>query len=63
MSPDVDTDYFKTKAGVMCNTLALFLFAIVLDYAMRKAIDGCELEIGLSLLEKRGRGFPPVYNE
>ena len=56
--PDGDTDCFKITAG---DTLALFLFVIVLDYALRKAIDGCELELGLTLIERRGRRYPPVY--
>ena len=35
-SPDGETDYFKIYAGVMQgDTLAPFLFVIVLDYAMR----------------------------
>jgi len=37
------------------DTLAPFLFVIILDYALRKAIDGKELELGLTLIEKRGR--------
>ena len=61
MSPDGDTDYFKITAGVMQgDTLAPFLFVIVLDYALRKAIDGRELELGLTLIERRGRRYPPV---
>jgi len=42
-SPDGDTDLFKMLAGVMQgDTLAPFLFVIILDYALRKAIDGRE---------------------
>ena len=56
VSPDGDTDYFNISAGVMQgDTLAPFLFVIVLDYALRKAIDGKELELGLTLIQKRGR--------
>lgn len=44
MSPDGGTDYFKITAGVMQgDTLAPFFLVIVLDYALRKAIDGREL--------------------
>ena len=40
-SPDGETDYFKIYAGDMQgDTLAPFLFIIVLDYAIRKAIQG-----------------------
>ena len=61
MSPDGDTDYFKITAGVMQgDTLAPFLFVIVLDYAVRKAIDGSELELVLTLIKRRGRRYPPV---
>ena len=39
VSPDGDTEHFKISAGVMqCDTLAPFLFVIVLDYGLRKAI-------------------------
>ena len=35
VSPDGDTDYFKIMAGVMQgDTLAPFLFVIVLDYTL-----------------------------
>ena len=46
VSPDGDTDYFEITAGVMQgDTLAPFLFVIVLDYALRKAIDGENLKL------------------
>ena len=62
VSPDGETDLFEITAGVLQgDTLAPFLFIMVLDYAMRKAIDGCELELGLTLIETRGRRYPPVY--
>ena len=62
VSPDGDTDYFKITAGVMQrDTLEPFLFVILLDYASRKAINGRELELGLTLIERRGRRYPPVY--
>ena len=39
-STDGDTDYFQIFAGVMQgDTLAPFLFVIVLDYAVRHAIE------------------------
>ena len=38
VSPDGNTEYFKILAGVLQgDTLAPFLFIVVLDYAMRKA--------------------------
>jgi len=55
-SPDGETDYFKIFAGVMQgDTLAPFLFVIVLDYALRKAIQGREEELGFTLHPRRSR--------
>ena len=43
VSPDGETELFDITAGVLQgDTLAPFLFVIVLDYAMRKATDGKE---------------------
>ena len=61
VSPNGDTDYFKIKAGVIQgDTLAPLLFVIVLDYALRKAIDRKEFELRLILLERRGKRYPQV---
>lgn len=39
LSPDGKTDLFKIQAGILQgDNLALFLFALVVDYAMRQAI-------------------------
>ena len=58
-SPDGDTDYFEILAGVMQgDTLAPFLFVIVLDYAMRQAIEGKEEELGLTLHQRQSRRIP-----
>ena len=46
-------------AGVMQgDTLAPYLFVIVLDYAMRKAITGRENELGLTLQHRQSSRFP-----
>ena len=37
------------------DTLAPFLFVIVLDYAMRRAIQGKEEELGFTIHPRRGR--------
>ena len=43
ITPDGDTDLFNILAGVLQgDTLAPYLFAIVLDYVMRQAINGRE---------------------
>ena len=61
VSPDGDTEYFDILAGVMQgDTLAPFLFVIVLDFALRNAINGRELVLGLTLIERRGRRYPTV---
>ena len=54
-----NTDYFRMFAGVMQgDTLAPYLFVIVLDYAMRKAITGRENELGLTLQHRQSSRFP-----
>ena len=41
VTPDGDTELFDIIAGVLQgDTLAPYLFAIVLDYVMRQAISG-----------------------
>ena len=60
-SPDGETDYFKIHAGVMQgDTLAPFLFIIVLDFAMRKAILGKEQELGFTIQQRRSSRYPAV---
>ena len=49
LTPDGITEYFDIHAGVLQgDTLAPYLFTIVLDYAMRTAIAGSK-----TLLEER----------
>ena len=56
MSPDGETDVFEIKMGVLQgDTLAPFLFVIVLDYALRKAINGREEELGFTMIPRRSR--------
>ena len=56
-------DYFRMFAGVMQeDTLAPYLFVIVLDYAMRKAISGRENELGLALCST-GKAFETLGNQ
>lgn len=57
-SPDGDTDFFKIHAGVLQgDTLAPFLFIIVLDYVMRKTINDHE-KLAFTLTERRSRRHP-----
>ena len=60
LSPDGETELFEILAGVLQgDTLAPYLFAIVLDYAMRKALEGRE-DLGFELQRRRSRRQPPV---
>lgn len=61
-TPDGDTEQFDISAGVLQgDTLAPFLFIIVLDYAMREALaDGREEELGFTITPKRSRRYPKV---
>ncbi len=56
MSPDGETDTFEIMMGVLQgDTLAPFLFVIVLDYALRKAINGREQELGFTMTPRKSR--------
>ena len=56
VSPDGDTDLFEITMGVLQgDTLAPFLFVIVLDYAMRKAIEGKEQTYGFTIEPAKSR--------
>jgi len=49
-TPDGEIRFFEILAGVLQgDTLAPFLFTVVLDYAMRQALDGREENMGLCL--------------
>jgi len=59
LSPDGKTDVFDITAGVLQgDTLAPFLFIIVLDYALKKAVDGREEELGLQPKQRRSKRCP-----
>ena len=61
ISPDGETDLFDILAGVLQgDTLAPYLFVIVLDYALRMAIDGKEEELGSHLERRKSRRIGPV---
>ena len=59
ISPDGDTDYFRIIAGVLQgDTLAPYLFVVVLDYALGKAISGREEELGFTLERRQSSRKP-----
>ena len=61
LSPDGETDKFEIKAGVLQgDTLAPYLFVIVVDYAMRQAIRNNEEELGFIIQPSRSRRHPAV---
>ena len=61
ITSDGETDFFEIKAGVLQgDTLAPYLFAIVLDYVLRKTFSGKEKELGFTLQRQRSRRIPAV---
>jgi hypothetical protein len=53
-TPDGETEEFEIKAGVLQgDTLAPFLFIVVLDFALRQAISGSEEKLGFTLTPRR----------
>ena len=59
ISPDGETEMFDITTGVLQgDTLAPFLFIIVLHYAMRKAMAGKEEELGFTITPRRSRRHP-----
>ena len=62
LSPDGETNFFKILAGVLQgDTLAPFLFIIVIDYIMRIAVDGNE-HLGFTAVEGRTSRLPRRAN-
>ena len=62
ISPDGETKFFEIKAGVLQgDTLAPYLFAIVLDYVMRQTFYGREKDLGFQLYRQRSKRVPAVY--
>ena len=50
--------WFRILAGIMqCDTLAPYLFIIVLDYALSKALEGKE-DLGFTLAPRKSRRHP-----
>ena len=62
-SPDGDTEYFDTVAGVLPgDMLAPYPFIICLDYVLRASIDKIR-ENGLSWLRKEAKGTPQKQSQ
>ena len=56
LTPDGETEPFEITVGVMQgDTLAQFLFIIVLDYALRGELDGCEEQLGFTISPRKSK--------
>lgn len=60
VTPHGNSEEFNILAVLQEDTLAPFLFEIVLDYTLRNAINGQEQELGLTLTPRRLRQYPTV---
>jgi len=61
ITPDGEKEEFDILAGVLQgDTLAPFLFIIVLDYAMRQATSDMETELGFTIIPRKSRRIPAV---
>ena len=60
LSPGGETEYFLILAGVLQgDTLAPYIFTIMIDYAMRQATGNDAPELGFNLDRKRSRRHNP----
>ena len=58
ITPDGETKLVNIMTGVLRgDTLASYLFAIILDYTLKMAIGGKEKEIGFKLDRTRSRSM------
>ena len=58
--PDEKTEFFEILAGVLQgDSLAPYIFTIMIDYAMRQAIGNDALELGFKINRKRSRRHNP----
>ena len=61
LSPNGETEPFQVTSGVLQgDTPAPYLFVIVLDYALQKAMQGREKELGFCLKKQQSRCLDPV---
>ena len=61
VTPDGQTELFDILAGVLQgDTLAPYLFVIVIDYCMSQAIGDDEAKLGFTLVPAKSRRIKPV---
>ena len=61
ITPDGDTVPFTIKTGVLQgDTLAPFIFAIMIEYCMRTALDRHEDELGFLIERRKSKRSQPV---
>ena len=61
ITPDGEMETFSIHAGgLQGDTLALYLFVIVIDYIMRKTLTGWEEKLGFHLRKKQRKRVPPI---
>ena len=62
LTADGETEYFDLMAGVLQgDTLAPYIFVIIIDYVMRKTIGEHGERLGFQLERRRSRRVGPVY--
>ena len=58
---DGETDFFQIAAGILQgNTLAPYLFVLVLDSVMHKTLEGKDDELGFKLQRRRSCWVAPT---
>ena len=61
ITPYLEMEKFSILASVLQgDTLAPYLFVIVIDYIMRKALTGKEENLGFQLSKRQSRRVPPI---
>ena len=60
LTPDGETELFNILAGVLQgDTLAPYLFAIVIDFVMRQAVGNKAEDLGFRIETRKSRRIPP----
>ena len=58
VSSGSNTDYLEILSADLGDTLAPFLFIMIVDYVLTKAAEDYE-DLGFTLVETRSRRYPP----